>query len=196
MSKQPAVDPSRTAVVVVDVQRAFTDLLGESLSPPLGEVLPNITRFLTGAREVGATVFLVRIIVAPDEHSSNTLIWPESLREQLRPGAAGTEWDPCIAPGAGDIEVVKQRYSSFFGTNLDAMLRERDIETVVNCGLTTNVCVQSTVRDCWQRDYQTITVSDCCSESGEGAHSSALLSIARNFGRVHRSETILKMWRS
>jgi nicotinamidase-related amidase len=195
MNEQRAVDPSRTAVVVVDVQRAFTDPQ-LPLSPPLTEVLPNITRFLNEARDHGATVFLVRIVVAPDEHSRNTLIWPESLREQLAPGAAGVEWDPCLAPRDGDIEVVKQRYSSFFGTDLDAMLRERDIETVLVCGLTTNVCVQSTVRDCWQRDYQTITLSDCCSENGEGAHAAALSAIAGNFGSVHRSETILKMWRS
>jgi ureidoacrylate peracid hydrolase len=196
VNKQRVVDPSRTAVVVVDVQRAFTDLFGVPVTPALAEVLPNISRFLTGAREAGATVFLVRLVIAPDEHSRNTLIWSESLREQLRPGAPGTEWDPCIVPHPGDVEVVKQRYSSFFGTDLDAMLRERNTETVVICGLTTNVCVQSTVRDCWQSDYHTITLSDCCSEVGEGAHASALSSIARSFGAVHSSETVLTMLNS
>jgi ureidoacrylate peracid hydrolase len=193
VNKQRVLDPSRTAVVVVDVQRAFTDLFGVPVTPALAEVLPNISRFLTGAREAGATVFLVRLVIAPDEHSKNTLIWSESLREQLRPGAPGTEWDPCIVPHPGDVEVVKQRYSSFFGTDLDAMLRERKTETVVICGLTTDVCVQSTVRDCWQRDYHTITLSDCCGEVGEGAHAAALSSIARSFGAVHSSETVLTM---
>ena len=118
-------------------------------------------------------------------------IWPASFREQIRPGAAGTDWDPCVGPCDGDIEIIKRRYSSFFGTDLDAMLRKKDIDTVVVCGLTTNVCVHSTVRDSWQLNYRTITLSDCCSESGENSHAAALYWIARNFGEVRASEDII-----
>lgn len=196
MSKQRALDPSRSAVIVVDVQRAFTDLLEHALVPPLSEVLPNITRFLDGAREAGVIVFLVRLVINPEDTSKNTAAWGESFVKLVGRGAPGTEWDACLNPADGDIKIAKRRYSSFFDTSLDAMLRERDIGTVVICGLTTNVCVQSTVRDAWQRDYQTITLSDCCAEDGEGAHSSALRWIARNFGSVHTSRTVLEMWRA
>jgi biuret amidohydrolase len=196
LDHQPVVDPLRSAVIVVDVQRAFTDLLDTPLSPAVSDVLPNITRFLARARDAAVTVFLVRLVIAPDDDSRNTAIWGEAFRNLVRPGAPGTEWNPCLNPHKSDVEIVKRRYSAFFGTELDALLRERNVETVVICGLTTNVCVQSTVRDAWQRDYQTITLSDCCSEDGEGAHSSALSWIARNFGSVHTSGTVLKMWRA
>jgi ureidoacrylate peracid hydrolase len=189
-------DPATTAVVVIDVQRLFTDLLGVPVVPPLEEVLPNMTRFLDDARAAGATVVLVRTIISPEDHSRNTLTWPDFMRANLAPGSPGTEWDPAVAPQAGDIEVIKQRYSGFFGTPLDAILRERGISTVIVFGITTNVCVQTTVRDSWQHDYRTITLADCCSEMGEGLHESSLAWNARNFGEVYTSEEVMAGWRS
>jgi nicotinamidase-related amidase len=190
------LDPAKTAVVSVDVQRLFTDLLGVPVSPPLVDVLPNITRVLDDARRAGAIVVLVRTIMTPEDHSPNTLRWPAFMQENLAPGSPGTEWDPCVVPHPGDVEIIKLRYSAFFGTELDARLRERGIETVVILGLTTNVCVQSTVRDAWQHGYDTITLSDCCSEMGDGAHESSLFYNARNFGRVYASTEIMSAWKT
>jgi nicotinamidase-related amidase len=191
-----ALDPAKTAVISVDVQRLFTDLLGVPVSPPLADVVPNITRVLDDARGAGATVVLVRTIMTPEDHSPNTLRWPSFMRDNMAPGSPGTEWDPAVVPQAGDVEVIKLRYSAFFGTELDALLRERGIETVVILGLTTNVCVQSTVRDAWQHGYDTITLSDCCSEMEDGAHEASLFYNARNFGRVYRSTEVMAAWRA
>lgn len=110
------------------------------------------------------------------------------------PGSPGTEFDPAVAPGAGDVEIVKQRYSAFLGTALNATLRQRGVNTVVVLGLTTNVCVQSTARDAWQYDFDTITLSDCCSEVGSGSHEASLMWTARNFGRACTSEEVLSSW--
>jgi ureidoacrylate peracid hydrolase len=90
--------------------------------------------------------------------------------EDGAPGAPGTEFDSCLTPQPTDIEVVEQRYSAFVGTRLDETLQDRGIVSVIVLGLTTNVCVQSTARDAWQRDYGTITLADCCAEVGEGSH--------------------------
>lgn len=184
-------DPSTTAVVVVDVQRLFTDMVGAPVDPPLADVLPRISRFVEASRSAGAMIVLVRTIIAPDAHSRSTRHWPEFMRAGVAPGAPGTEFDPCISLRPGDIEVVKQRYSAFVDTQLDDVLRDRGIATVVVLGLTTNVCVQSTARDAWQRDYQTITLADCCAEIGEGSHDNSLVWTARNFGSVARSDEVL-----
>lgn len=188
------LDPSSTALVVVDVQRLFTDLLGVPVDPPVDEVLPRITSVLQNARDVGATVILVRSVMAPEDHSRNTLEWPDPMRAQMEPGAPGTEFDRSVDRQPDDIEVIKKRYSAFFGTSLDSILRERGIETVVVFGLTTNVCVQSTVRDAWQHGYLTLTVSDCCSEMGAGAHDMSMAWIARNFGKVCTSSQLAAAW--
>lgn len=190
-----STDPATTAIVAVDVQRLFTDMVGAPIAPGLAEVLPAIGRFLEDGRRAGATIVLVRSIIAPDAHSRSTLAWPPFMRAGMAPGAPGTEFDPCLNQQTGDVEVVKQRYSAFFGTSLDQTLRQRAIQSVVVLGLTTNVCVQSTARDAWQHDYETITLSDCCAEIGEGSHEASLMWTSRNFGRVTTSEALALGWR-
>lgn len=188
------LEPAKTAVVVVDVQRLFTDMVGAPIAPPLAEVLPKIGKLVGDARRAGATVILVRSIIAPEAHSRSTNEWPEFMRAGMAPGARGTEFDSCLDVQPGDLEVIKQRYSAFFGTRLDAILRERGIDTVIVLGLTTNVCVQSTARDAWQHDYRTITVADCCAEIGEGSHAASLAWTARNFGMVRTSHDVATRW--
>lgn len=191
----PRLDPATTAVVVVDVQRLFTDMVGAPIEPPLQDVLPRIGRFVDDSRTAGATIVLVRTIIAPDAHSRSTRQWPEFMRAGMAPDAAGATFDPCLNQQPGDIEVVKQRYSAFIGTRLDEILRERGIVSVVVLGLTTNVCVQSTARDAWQRDYETITLADCCAEIGPGSHDASLAWTARNFGAVCTSDDVTAHWR-
>ena len=118
------------------VQRLFTDMVGAPIAPSLAEVLPTIGRFLETGRRAGATIVLVRTIIAPDAHSRSTLGWPPFMRAGMAPGAPGTEFDPCLNHQPADIEVVKQRYSAFFGTSLDHILRHRAIQSVVVLGLT------------------------------------------------------------
>lgn len=193
--KSSGLDPSTTAVIVVDVQRLFTDMVGAPIHPPLDAVLPRIGRFVEASRQAGATVVLVRTVIALDAHSRSTMQWPEFMRAGVAPGAQGTTLDPCLGAQPGDIEVVKQRYSAFVGTRLNEILKSRGISSVVILGLTTNVCVQSTARDAWQRDYQTITLADCCAEIGEGSHKDSLAWTARNFGAVCQSDDVLKRLR-
>lgn len=191
----PRLDPAATAVVVVDVQRLFTDMVGAPIEPPLNDVLPRIGSFVDLSRKAGATIILVRTIIAPDAHSRSTRQWPEFMRAGMAPDAPGSTFDPCLNPQPGDIEVVKQRYSAFIGTRLDEILREHGIVSVVVLGLTTNVCVQSTARDAWQRDYETITLADCCAEIGPGSHDASLAWTARNFGTVCTSDDVTAHWR-
>jgi ureidoacrylate peracid hydrolase len=187
------LDPTRTAVVVVDVQRLFTDLIPFPLAPPLSSVLPTITRVLDAARRAALSVVLVRSILTPDQHSDNTRTWPPFMVDNMAPGTPGTEFDPCLQRSDNDVVIVKRRYSAFHGTSLDETLRTRGISTLVIFGLTTNVCVQSTVRDSWQHDYRTITIADCCAETSEpaDAHESALYFCGRNFGTVTTSDVFI-----
>lgn len=185
-----SIDAETTAVVVVDVQRLFTDMVAAPIAPRLTDVLPAIRTFLGESRQAGAMVVLVRTVIAAGAHSASTLQWPQFMREGLMPGAPGTEFDPHVQAQPGDVEIVKQRYSAFFGTGLYELLQARGIDTVIVLGLTTNVCVQSTARDAWQHDFRTITLEDCCAEIGEGSHASSLTWTARNFGAVIKSTDV------
>lgn len=197
MTERKALDPTTTAVLVVDVQKLWTELAGSFMDPPVADVLPRIARLVDAGRAAGATTILIRQIMTADEHTPNTMQWYDFIRSNMLPGCPAAEFDPCIVPQPGDLEIIKKRYSAFVGTSLDELLRERGITSVVVLGLTTNMCVHSTVRDAWQRDYETITLADCCTELtdvGEHAHEWSLAWTARNFGEVCTSDEVIERW--
>jgi len=138
------LDAARTAGVLVVY---LTMQFNADLSDLGSESAPNRTRHL--AMGVGQP------IDAPDGSSSRVLVsgtWNTKIIEEL-------------APQTNDIVVPKHRYSGFFETNLDALLRERGIETLVFTGCTTSVCVESTLRDAFYRDYRCLLLVDCCAEA-------------------------------
>lgn len=197
MAERTALDPTTTAVLVVDVQKLWTELVGALMDPPVANVLPRITRLVDAGRTAGATTILIRSIMTADEHTPNTTQWHDFIRSNMLPGCPAVEFDPCIVPQPGDLEIIKERYSAFVGTSLEELLRERGITSVVVLGLTTNMCVHSTVRDAWQRDYETITLADCCTEFtdvSEHAHEWSLAWTARNFGEVCDSDEVIDRW--
>lgn len=191
------VDPRRTAVLAVDVQRAYTGF--PTLYPPADEILPRLQQFLAAARSAGVTVVRIQGII-PDELFSE--VWQRQFRQAphvrafTAPGSVGVQFHPGFEPQPGDITVSKYRYSAFFGTPLDSILRARGIRTVIACGLTTDVCVGSTVRDAYQHDYTVITLSDCTADRVQMCHEAALRTLASNFGAVMASTDVADAWLS
>jgi nicotinamidase-related amidase len=126
------------------------------------------------------------IVAAPDGRDSRTLV----------KGTWGTEILPELAPEETDIVVPKHRYSGFFETRLDAILRERGIDSLVFTGCTTSVCVDSTLRDAFYRDYRCLLLSDCTGEPigsdlVRSNHEASLLVIETLFGWVADSRSLL-----
>ena len=112
-------------------------------------------------------------------------------------GTWGTEILPELTPEQDDIVVAKHRYSGFFETELDAILREHGIESLVFTGCTTSVCVDSTLRDAFYRDYRCLLLSDCTGEPigsdlARSNHEASLLVIERLFGWVSDSRSLLR----
>ena len=95
-------------------------------------------------------------------------------------------WDHAIVdeltPGPGDIVVHKSRYSGFAGTNLDQILSARRIDTVLICGVATNVCVESTLRDAYHREYFPVMVTDATLAIGEGQQEATEFNVLKFFG--------------
>lgn len=190
----PLAGPERTAVLLVDVQRVFTGL---PLAPPVAGVLGNLHRFLAGARALGVPVVVIRNVVPPELSSP---VWqrqfPNLDKAWLAPDAPNVDYEPGFEPCEGDVVVTKPRYSAFLGTSLEAILRTRDVRTVVVAGLTTDVCVGSTARDAFQRDLNVVTLADCCAEMTQARHDAALATLADCFGTVCASTELLAFWQS
>jgi ureidoacrylate peracid hydrolase len=109
-----------------------------------------------------------------------------------RPARADT-WGAAfcgVMPTADEEVVRKFRYDAFLGTNLDYLLRARGIETVFCAGTTTNVCVESTARSAFMRNYHVVLVEDCCAAHDFAEHQASVRNIERYFGIVITSEQL------
>lgn len=124
--------------------------------------------------------------VSPDGQSNRVLI----------EGHWGTEIIESLAPEPGDLIVAKHRYSGFFETPLDGILRGLGVKQLIVTGCTTSVCVESTVRDAMFRDYHCCVLTDCTGEpignsNSRGNHEASLLTIELLFGWVTESRQFL-----
>ncbi len=185
------VDPRHTAVLVIDMQNLF---VGFPLHPPIEEVLPRLHRFIYAARSAGALIVRIENVI-PDEMFS--AVWQRQHGTPttfLAPGSEAAAFAPGFEPELGDVVITKPRYSAFIGTPLETVLRSKGIRTVIVGGLTTDVCVSSTARDAFQRDFDTITLADCAAEKTLARHESGLATLASVFGMVCDSSEVLEVW--
>jgi ureidoacrylate peracid hydrolase len=109
-------------------------------------------------------------------------------------------WDAQItddlAPSPGDIVIDKSRPSSFYGTRLEPLLTARQVRSLVVCGVTTNICVETTVRDAHQRGYDTVVVGDATAEFEISRQHHALFSMNWGFGGVALTSDVVDCWSS
>ena len=193
--------PERTAVIVVDVQRAFTE------APPFAamrEIVPRIVRFLASARTSGMkiihlkTEFRVKMENAGRPGSRtrqmmNGLGSDGAKDHPLVQGCPAAEIVSELAPQASDVVVTKTRFSGFWGTNLNDVLRVHNIESLIFVGGTTTVCVESTVRDAMFLEFNALVLSDCTADITPELHESALMRVELFFGWVCGSEDLIPL---
>ena len=200
-----AFDPAATVLIVVDMQNAYAspggylDIAGFDVSRT-GPAIAQIARAVAVARAAGIAVLWFQNGWDPDYaeaggpgspnwHKSNAL---KTMRR--RPGMnerllAKGSWDyalvDALKPEPGDIVMGKPRYSGFYNTALDSTLRARGVNTLVFTGIATNVCVESTLRDGFHREFFGIVLADATHQAGpESLHAGALTNIEMFFGWV------------
>src|SRR6476619_5835534 len=179
-----AIDPSTTAVILIEYQNDFTSE-GGVLHGAVEEVmnktgmLDNFKRVADAARAAGATVMHAPITFASGygEISSH----PYGILKGVVDGNAFVKdsWGAAIidelAPADGDIVIEGKRgLDTFASTNLDFILRSKGIKTLVLGGFLTNCCVESTMRSGYENGYQVITLSDCVAATSVEEHDNAI----------------------
>lgn len=205
-----AFPPEQTALIVVDMQNAYAtpggylDLAGFDVSATR-PVIDKINIAVNAARTAGIQIIWFqngwddRYVEAggpgsPNWHKSNALktmrSHPELEGKLLAKGGWDYELVDQLQPQAGDIVLPKPRYSGFFNTPLDSMLRSRGIRHLVFTGIATNVCVESTLRDGFFLEYFGIVLEDATYQAGPAfAQQAALFNIETFFGWVSNVTT-------
>ncbi|MFC6168881.1 pyrimidine utilization protein B [Acinetobacter terrestris] len=195
----------QTALIVIDMQNAYTskggylDLAGFDVSKTK-PVVENIKKAVDAAHASNIQVIYFKNgwddqyveaggINSPNFHKSNALKTmrqqPELQGKLLAKGGWDFELIDELIPLAQDIVIEKPRYSGFFNTALDSMLRSRGIRNLVFVGIATNVCVESTLRDGFFLEYFGVALGDACYQAGPiEAHEASLYNIKTFFGWV------------
>ncbi|MFI6322939.1 cysteine hydrolase family protein [Nonomuraea sp. NPDC050556] len=169
------------AVLVIDMQRDFVDPGAPIECAGARDIVPAVQDLLATAR--GARV---PVIYTREVHRADGVDLEMSNDEPAHclEGTGGDEIIPALAPLSGDYVVVKRRYSGFFATDLDLLLRSLGARTLVLTGAATDVCVRATAQDAHQLDYRVVVPRECVAGTTEARHEAALQNIDYVFGYV------------
>ncbi|MGO2750850.1 MAG: cysteine hydrolase family protein [Pseudoclavibacter sp.] len=190
-----------TALIVVDMQNAFLKeefSLGLAASQaPFATAIPGTAKLIEAARAANILVIYSRFAFLPgnvDQQRPFGRAKDEPFRPLLVDGTPDIEIIDELAPQPGDIVIDKSRPSVFHSTRLEGILTANGIRNVVLCGVTTNVCVETTARDASQRDYNTYVVEDATGEGELSRHWHALYTIEFTFGTVCTVADAQRSW--
>jgi nicotinamidase-related amidase len=204
------LDPATTALVIIDMQRdflqpgGFGEMLGNDVSL-LGRVVAPLQQVLAAARDAGMLVVHTREGHRPDladcppakltrGRSETTIGSPGPKGRILIRGEEGHDIVPELAPIAGEVVLDKPGKGAFYATDLELLLRNRSITHLIVTGVTTEVCVHTTVREANDRGFECLVLSDCCGSYFPEFHEVGLKMIAAQggiFGWVAASEQFL-----
>jgi nicotinamidase-related amidase len=188
------VDPRSSALVVIDMQNGFVAEGATYETPEAREIVGPIEQLLEFARANEMPVIWTQSDHSAP-HSGIMLKKFPAIREDrvLWKGEPSFELYPAMPqPLEGEYRVVKHKYDAFFETDLDAILRNLGVDTLVIVGTATNVCCESTARSAFFRDYQVVMPADANASFDRAMHDASLKTIDTFFGRVTTTEELLR----
>jgi ureidoacrylate peracid hydrolase len=208
-SLRQKVDPAHSALIVIDMQNdfcasgGFVDRGGRDLSA-VQEMAKNLPALIEKARQSGVLVVFVKCSYSTDQNFFLSDVWLEqAARKQgggytLSPVCKDGSWEADfyegVRPGSSDVVVTKHRYSGFHQTDLDLILRANSIRSIILTGVTTNVCVETTARDGFVRDYYVVLVEDGTAAYSAEEHQATIKTIDRFFGEIATIGDLTNIW--
>ena len=195
------IDPAHSAVLVVDIQNDFCapdGYLGRKFGcdEAANEALAARNVALTdAARAAGALIVWIQAIYDPVYLSAPMLMKGGSRDNDVRcvDGSWGADFYK-VGPKEGDLVVRKHRYSAFSGTAMDNLLRRNGIRTTIVTGVSTNICVESTLREAFNLGYYVVVPRDCVASNNAELHKATLKNVEFLIGDVTSAGDLLDHW--
>ncbi|MCP3974120.1 MAG: cysteine hydrolase [bacterium] len=201
-----ALDPAATALLVIDMQRDFLELDGMSAVEgedvaELRKVIPVVQRLVAASRAAGVRVIHTREGYAPDLSDVNQAKADRSsvgesglLGRFLIRGEPGHDFAAGFQPVPGEAVIDKPGFGAFFASDLESLLKKAGVTHLILCGITTQCCVHSTLREAVDRGFYCLTVADACAAFDPEVHDAVLRIIqAENhlFGWIANTTDVL-----
>lgn len=202
------VRPEHCAVLLVDVQNDFCadggamHKEGRDLSL-VREMIPRLARLVEAARAASIKCIWIKNVYNTGPNWYLSEVWLEQAKRRRKgayvqyPVCEPNQWNGDfyqIGPLPDEAVVIKHRYGAFESTDLDLVLRSQGIRTVVMTGVATNVCVETTARQAFLRDYYVVFTRDCTATFTRAEHEAALHNIDQFFGQVVGAEEVMACW--
>lgn len=183
------LDPGASALVVVDLQKGIVRI--PTFPRPPGEVVERAARLAEAFRARGGFVVLVHVQTSPD---GKDMLRPTADAPMAPASERPPDWSDLLSemgPKPGDHVVTKRQWGAFYGTDLDLELRRRGIRTLVLCGIATNLGVESTARDAFERGYDQVFVEDAMAARSLEEHRHAVKVVFPRIGRVRATDEVI-----
>ena len=197
------IDPARAALVVVDLQNGFMAPGQPAEIAQAREIVPAVNRLAAATRATGGTVVWIQNTITPESEKSWSVYlgnfadaeWGPRMRRAFTPGDFGHVLYPSLEVRQGDLTVRKYRFSALVqgASDLDGMLRARDIDTLIIVGTATNVCCESTARDAMMLNYKVFFVSDANACRTDEEHNATLAILMGMFADVRSADEIIDL---
>lgn len=178
----------KAALLVVDMQVFFLDPASPSYTCGGPAILPNLKKVIQSFRQAGRPVIFTRHVHHPDHLDAGIMAW--WWEGMCLEGSPESEIHPDISPQHGEKVIFKHRYSAFYNTDLETILRCLKIEDIVIAGLMTNMCCESSARDAYYRDYRVFFLADGTGSITEEMHLASLLNLSFGFAWVTDVDTV------
>ena len=182
-------DREKSALLVIDMQEFFLDPASPSFTCGGLAIIPTLQRLIAAFRAAGRPVIYTRHVHHPGLIDAGILGW--WWQGMCKEGTPESEVHHDLAPLPGEKVIFKHRYSAFYNTDLETVLRCQGIQDLVITGVMTNMCCESTARDAYFRDYHVFFPADGSGSINEEMHVASLLNLAFGFAYVTDADGIL-----
>jgi nicotinamidase-related amidase len=188
------INASASALLVVDMQMFFLDPASPTYTCGGPAALPAIKRLVTAFRAAGRPVIFTQHVHHPSGSDLGIMDWWWEGR--CLQGSEASEIHSELGPLSGEKIIIKHRYSAFYNTDLETVLRCLRIEDLVISGIMTNLCCESTARDAYFRDYRVFIPADGTGTITEEMHLASLLNMAFGFAFVTTGDRLIAQVKS
>lgn len=181
------------ALLVIDVQRYFFERSAPAFLKYAPKILPNIIRLINTFRAAKLPIVFTR---HAHKRGSDTgqmgRWWKNKLPWE---GVKTSELVSAIRPERGELFITKTRYSALEKTQLESWLKKRNVDTVVLCGVMTNLCLETTARHAFMKNFQPVVVEDACAANTRAHHRASILNLKHGFAVIEKTGTaVKKIW--
>lgn len=187
-------DPGKCALLIIDMNKAFVGKGAPLEVPKAIENVPRTKKLLQTCRDLQIPVVHVSHVFRRDGRDRGYMyeFWPVLKDGVLEEGAEGTEIYHEIAPIEGESVITKHRYSAWFGTDLDIVIRNLGVDTLIICGTTTDRCTGLTAYEAFMRDLKVVFPEDANATFQDEVHSAMLTSLDMGGAMIVKTEELIQ----